>query len=100
VRPDFAKQYPDLLKLYMDTQTAAYDWITLHTKEAVAIGSRYQQITEEDGAKLFQWGGIASVMDNDDLPALRADVEFLYTQGMIDRRVNPADFIIPAAYGK
>jgi NitT/TauT family transport system substrate-binding protein/sulfonate transport system substrate-binding protein len=100
VRPSFAKQYPDLLKLYMDTQTAAYDWITLHTREAVAIGSRYQQISEEDGAKLFEWGGIASVMDNDDLPALRADVEFLYTQGMIERRVNPGDFILPAAYGK
>jgi ABC-type nitrate/sulfonate/bicarbonate transport system substrate-binding protein len=100
VRPDFAKQWPDLLKLYLDTQIEAFDWIAVNPREAVAIGAGYQQISQEDGMKLFQWGGIASVMDDGDLPALKADVEFLYEQGMIDSRVDPEDFVLSSAYGR
>jgi NitT/TauT family transport system substrate-binding protein/sulfonate transport system substrate-binding protein len=100
VRPDFAKQWPDLLKLYLDTQIEAFDWIAVNQREAVAIGARYQQISEEDGMKLFRWGGIASVMDSGDLPALKADVDFLHEQGMIDAKVNPEDFVFPSAYGR
>ncbi|MDR0402717.1 MAG: ABC transporter substrate-binding protein [Treponema sp.] len=100
VRPSFAKQWPDLLKLYLDTQIEAFDWISLNPEEAVAIGSRYQQISGEDGMKLFRWGGIASIMDRSDLPVLRADVDFLYEQGMIDTKVNPEDFVLPSAYGR
>ncbi|MDR1909162.1 MAG: ABC transporter substrate-binding protein [Spirochaetaceae bacterium] len=100
VRPGFAASWPDLLQLYLDTQEAAFDWIAAHRDEAVAIGSRYQQISPEDGAKLFEWSGIARVMENDDLPALRADVDFLYDQEMIEVRVRPEDFIRPSAYGR
>jgi NitT/TauT family transport system substrate-binding protein/sulfonate transport system substrate-binding protein len=100
VRPDFAKQWPDLLKLYLDIQIEAFDWIAVNPREAVAIGSRYQQISEEDGMKLFRWGGIASIMDTGDLPALQADVDFLHEQGMIDSKVDPKDFVLPSAYGR
>jgi len=100
VRPAFAKQYPELLKIYLDAQAAAYDWIAANAREAVAIGSRYQQISGEDGAKLFAWSGIASVMDGGDLPAVQADVDFLYEQGMIDEKVRPEDFILNTAYGR
>ncbi|MDR2072130.1 MAG: ABC transporter substrate-binding protein [Spirochaetaceae bacterium] len=100
VRPDFARQYPELLKVYLDTQAAAYDWIAANTREAVAIGARMQQISPEDGMKLFNWSGIASLMEPGDLPALQADVDFLYQQQMIDRKVNPQDFILPQAYGR
>ncbi|MDR0599391.1 MAG: ABC transporter substrate-binding protein [Treponema sp.] len=100
VRPAFARDYPDLLRIYLETQAAAYDWIAANTREAVAIGSRIQQITFEDGMKLFVWGGIASVMDPGDLPAVQADVDFLYHQGMIDRKIDPAAIILPAAYSR
>jgi ABC-type nitrate/sulfonate/bicarbonate transport system substrate-binding protein len=100
VRPAFAKQWPELLKLYLDAQAATYDWIAANTREAVAIGSRYQHISEEDGMKLFQWSGIASVMDSDDLPALEADVDFLYEQGMIDAKTSPAGFVLSSAYSR
>jgi NitT/TauT family transport system substrate-binding protein/sulfonate transport system substrate-binding protein len=100
VRPAFARQWPALLKLYLDAQAETYDWIAANTREAVSIGSRYQQISDEDGMKLFLWSGIASVMDPDDLPALEADVNFLYEQGMIDSRVNPAGFVLSSAYSR
>jgi ABC-type nitrate/sulfonate/bicarbonate transport system substrate-binding protein len=100
VRPDFAKQWPDILKVYLDTQAAAYDWIAANPRETVAIICRHKKITEEDGTELFQWSGIASVMDIDELSAVRADVDFLYKQGMITVRVNPENFILSSTYSR
>ncbi|MDR1308038.1 MAG: NrtA/SsuA/CpmA family ABC transporter substrate-binding protein [Treponema sp.] len=99
VRPGFVREYPELVRLYLDIQAEAYDWIAANTREAVAIGSRMQQISADDGMKLFQWSGIARVMERSDLPAIQADVDFLYEQGMIERKVRPGDFILPNAYG-
>jgi hypothetical protein len=50
--------------------------------------------------KLYEWGGMARVLEEADLRALKADVEFLLEQKMIRRSVNPEDFILPSAYGK
>jgi ABC-type nitrate/sulfonate/bicarbonate transport system substrate-binding protein len=100
VRPDFAKKYPELLQIYLDTQKEAYSWILANTAEAVAIGSRIQQISEEDGMRLYGWSGMASVLEQSDLPALEADVNFLFEQDMIAQKINVADFILPAAFGR
>jgi NitT/TauT family transport system substrate-binding protein/sulfonate transport system substrate-binding protein len=100
VRPVFAKERPELLKLYLDVQAEAYDWIASNPREAVSIGARYQDISEDDGVKLFRWSGIASVMDSDDLPTLFADVDFLYEQGMIETKVDPEDFVLSSAYSR
>jgi ABC-type nitrate/sulfonate/bicarbonate transport system substrate-binding protein len=100
VRPDFAKKYPELLRIYLDTQKEAYAWILANTAEAVAIGSRVQQISEADGMSLYEWSGMAAVLEQSDLPALEADVNFLFEQDMITGRINPADFILPAAFGR
>ena len=50
--------------------------------------------------RLYQWSGMASVLEQSDLPALEADVNFLFEQDMITQRINAADFILPAAFGK
>ncbi|GHV85584.1 ABC transporter substrate-binding protein [Spirochaetia bacterium] len=100
VRPAFAKAYPELLEIYLDIQKAVYNWIAANTKEAVAIGSRVQQISAEDGMKLFQWSGIALTMEAADTKAVEADISFLYQQGMIDQKPNPRRFIRSTAYGK
>jgi ABC-type nitrate/sulfonate/bicarbonate transport system substrate-binding protein len=100
VRPEFAKKYPELLQIYLDTQKEAYAWIQAHTADAVAIGSKIQQISEVDGMRLYEWSGMASVLEQNDLPALRADVDFLFEQEMITQKVDPATFILPAAFAK
>jgi ABC-type nitrate/sulfonate/bicarbonate transport system substrate-binding protein len=100
VRPAFAKQYPELLDLYLDVQKKAYTWIQANTAEAIAIGSRYQQISDADGAKLYQWGGMADVLEASDGEALKADVAFLLREKMITRSVDPQDFILKSAYAK
>jgi ABC-type nitrate/sulfonate/bicarbonate transport system substrate-binding protein len=100
VRPDFAKKYPELLQIYLDTQKEAYAWIQANRTAAVAIGSKIQQISEADGMRLYEWSGMASVLEQSDLPALEADVNFLFEQGMITQKINPRDFILPAAFAK
>jgi ABC-type nitrate/sulfonate/bicarbonate transport system substrate-binding protein len=98
VRPAFARDYPELLQIYLDTQREASEWILANTAEAVAIGSRIQQISADDGRRLYEWSGMASVLEQGDLPALEADVDFLFEQGMIVQKINPAEFILPAAF--
>jgi ABC-type nitrate/sulfonate/bicarbonate transport system substrate-binding protein len=100
VRPDFAKKYPELLQIYLDTQKEAYEWIQANRTAAVAIGSKIQQISEADGMRLYEWSGMASVLEQSDLPALEADVNFLFEQGMITQKINPRDFILPVAFAK
>ncbi|MDR0723437.1 MAG: ABC transporter substrate-binding protein [Treponema sp.] len=100
VRPDFAKNYPELLQIYLDTQKEAYSWILSNTAEAVAIGSRIQNISEADGMRLYEWSGMALSLEPSDIPALTGDVDFLFEQNMITQKVDPRDFILPVAYGK
>jgi ABC-type nitrate/sulfonate/bicarbonate transport system substrate-binding protein len=100
VRPDFAKKYPDLLQIYLDVQKESAKWIRDNTAEAVAIGSRIQNVSEADGQNLYGWSGMTDTLEQSDIPALEADVAFLLEQKMITQSVNPRDFILPAAFNK
>ncbi|MCL1927734.1 MAG: NrtA/SsuA/CpmA family ABC transporter substrate-binding protein [Treponema sp.] len=100
VRPEFAKNYPELLRIYLQVQKEAYNWITEHTTEAVSMGSRLQQVSAADGMKLFRWSGIAQIMEQSDVLALREDVDFLFRQKMIERKINPSQFILPVAFSR
>jgi ABC-type nitrate/sulfonate/bicarbonate transport system substrate-binding protein len=99
VRPAFARDYPELLQIYLAVQNEAYDWITANTAEAVAIGCRLQELSQDEGMKLFRWSGMARVMEAGDITALQADVDFLYQQKMIERIIDPRQFILPSAFG-
>jgi ABC-type nitrate/sulfonate/bicarbonate transport system substrate-binding protein len=100
VRPAFAKNYPELLQIYLDQQNKAYDWIRANPTEAVEIGSRILQVSMEDGMKLYNWSGLTKVMEAEDINFLEADVDFLFQQNMIEQKINPRIFILPAAFNK
>jgi len=100
VRPAFAKSYPELLQVYLDVQNKAYDWIIANPKEAVELGSRIHQISTEDGMKLYNWNGFAKTMTEEDVKSLDADVDFLFQQKMIEKKIDPKTFILPSAYNK
>jgi len=99
VRPAFARDYPELLQTYLAVQNEAYDWINANTVEAVAIGSRLLDLSPEEGMKLFQWSGMAKTLEEGDLTALQADVDFLLQQNMIEQRIDPRQLILPSAFG-
>jgi ABC-type nitrate/sulfonate/bicarbonate transport system substrate-binding protein len=98
VRPLFANSYPELVKLYIETQNAAADWILSHTDEAIAIGAALQNVSFEDGQKLYGWGGMAdrntALIGSADLASLEADINFLLEQQMIIEAPHPEDFIL------
>jgi ABC-type nitrate/sulfonate/bicarbonate transport system substrate-binding protein len=100
VRPAFAKNNPELLRIYLDQQEKAYDWINANPTEAVEIASRILQVSMEEGMKLYQWSGLTKVMEADDVTSLEADVDFLYQQNMIEQKINPRTFILPSAFNK
>ena len=100
VRPAFAENYPELLDIYLQAQNEAYTWIMEHTAEAVALASRLLHVSAEDGMKLYQWNGTAQGMEQSDIKALEEDVDFLFEQNMIERKINPLQFILPVAFGR
>jgi ABC-type nitrate/sulfonate/bicarbonate transport system substrate-binding protein len=100
VRPAFAKNYPELLRIYLDVQEKAYDWISANPTEAVKIGSRILQVSMEDGMKLYRWSGLTKVMEAEDINSLEAYVDFLFQQNMIEQKINPRTFILPLAFNK
>jgi len=100
VRPAYAENYPKLLRTYLDVQEKAYDWIIANPTEAVEIGSRIHQISMEEGMKLYQWSGLTKVMAAEDVSSLETDVDFLYQQNMIERKINPRIFILPSSFNK
>ena len=100
VRPAFAENYPELLSTYLQVQDEACNWITANTTEAVALASRLLQVSAEDGMKLYQWNGIAQVLEQSDIKALEEDVDFLYGQNMIERKIDPRVFVLQMAFGR
>jgi len=100
VRPGFAKNYPELMRIYLEVQNKAYDWLMANPTEAVAIGARLHQISTDEAMKLYNWNGFAKVMDDEDVKSLDADVDFLYEQDMIEKKINPRTFILPSAFNK
>ena len=99
VRPAFAENYPGLLHIFLQVQAEAYNWISANTAEAVALGSRLLSVSASDGMKLYQWSGISQTMEQSDIKALEEDVDFLYQQNMIEKKIDPNQFILPVAFG-
>lgn len=100
VRPEFARQYPILLSLYLKAQQEAYSWILANPKEAVAIGSKIHGISEKDGMRLYEWSHMAAALEKGDMKSMTADVKFLLDQDMIKQSVRPEDFVHPVAWGR
>ena len=100
VRPAFAENYTELLDIYLQVQNDSYNWILANTTEAVGMCSNHLSVSASDGMKLYQWSGIAQVLEQSDIKALEEDVDFLYQQNMIERKIDPRQFILPAAFGR
>ena len=90
---DFATSHPDMLKLYTDTYKKALKWMEANMDEALEIGARVQDISMEDAKKLFGWSNFTDHLTNADLDALEYDVNFMFESGMIENKINSADFV-------
>jgi len=90
---DFAKNHPDMLKLYTDTYKEAKAWMEANMDEALAIGAKVQDISMEDAKKLYSWSNFTDHLTEADLDALEYDVNFMLETGMIEKHIDKMDFV-------
>lgn len=90
---DFAAKHPDMLKLYTDTYKEALKWMNANMDEALELGAKVQDISMEDAKKLYGWSNFTDHLTKADLDALEYDVNFMLESGMIENKINSADFV-------
>ncbi len=100
VRPEFWNEYPELISRYISVQEKAMDYIELNTEEALAIGAAEHEISMDDARMLYDWSDFTLSLSPEDVASMNDDIRFLLRQGMIEREVNPDDFILPSALGR
>ncbi len=90
---DFAAAHPDMLKLYSDTYKEALKWMNANMAEALELGAKVQDISMGDAKKLYGWSNFTDHLTKADLDALEYDVNFMLESGMIENKINSADFV-------
>ena len=90
---EFAKNHPDMLKIYTDTYKEAKAWMEANMDEALAIGAKVQDISIEDAKKLYSWSNFTDHLTEADLSALEYDVNFMLETGMIEKPIDKMDFV-------
>ena len=93
VRKDFAQQYPELVKKVAQVNEQALVWMHEHPKEALAIGAKVHNISQEQAQDLWDRSHFVSGIEQRDIDALTAAQDFLLDQKMMKRRVNVQEII-------
>ncbi len=87
-RADFAKEYPDVVRRVAKVNREALQWALTNKPQAIALGAKELQLSEEDAAKLFEWSHFYSDLTQKDIDALQNSQRFLLEQKMINRSVD------------
>lgn len=87
-RADFAKEYPDVVRRVDKVNREALQWALTNKPQAIALGAKELQLSEEDAAKLFEWSHFYSDLTQKDIDALQNSQRFLLEQKMMNRSVD------------
>lgn len=87
-RADFAKEYPDVVRRVAKVNREALQWTLTNKPQAIALGAKELQLSEEDAAKLFEWSHFYSDLTQKDIDALQNSQRFLLEQKMMNRSVD------------
>lgn len=87
-RGDFAKEYPDVIRRVAKVNREALQWALTNKSQAIALGAKELQLSEEDAAKLFDWSHFYSDITQKDVDALQNSQRFLLEQKMMNRSVD------------
>ncbi len=88
VTEPFAKNHPDWVKRYIKVQDEAMEFIKNHKREALKIAAKELGISYQDAEWLYNNTKFINTLDRDDIISLRKDIDFLYQQKLIPRKVN------------
>ena len=75
-RADFAKEYPDVVRRVAKVNREALQWALTNKPQAIALGAKELQLSEEDAAKLFEWSHFYSDLTQKDIDALQNSQRF------------------------
>lgn len=87
-RADFAKEYPDVVRRVAKVNREALQWALTNKPQAIALGAKELQLSEEDAVKLFEWSHFYSDLTQKDIDALQNSQRFLLEQKMMNRSVD------------
>lgn len=87
-RAGFAKEYPDVVRRVAKVNREALQWALTNKPQAIALGAKELQLSEEDAAKLFEWSHFYSDLTQKDIDALQNSQRFLLEQKMMNRSVD------------
>lgn len=87
-RADFAKEYPDVVRRVAKVNREALQCALTNKPQAIALGAKELQLSEEDAAKLFEWSHFYSDLTQKDIDALQNSQRFLLEQKMMNRSVD------------
>ncbi|MCP4110814.1 MAG: ABC transporter substrate-binding protein, partial [Desulfobacteraceae bacterium] len=88
VSESFAKKHPDWVKRYIKVQDEAMAFIKNHKREALELAAEERGISYKDAEWLYDNTRLINTLDKDDIISLKKDIDFLYQQKLIPRKVN------------
>ncbi|MCP4101049.1 MAG: ABC transporter substrate-binding protein [Lentisphaerae bacterium] len=88
VSESFAKNHPDWVKRYIKVQDEAMAFIKNHKREALELAAKDLSISYQDAEWLYDNTKLINTLDIDDIKSLIKDIDFLYQQKLIPRKVH------------
>ncbi|WP_288114513.1 ABC transporter substrate-binding protein, partial [Herbaspirillum sp.] len=88
VSESFAKNHPDWVKRYIKVQDEAMKFIKNHKHEALNIAAKDLGISYQDAEWLYNNTKLINTLSKDDITSLKKDIDFLYQQKLIPRKVK------------
>lgn len=93
----FAQENPEIVDRLVKVNRQALQWIKDHKEKALEIGAKEHGISKENAAQLADWSNYYDTLSDKDLKELEADQDFLFDQGMMPRKINIKDVVLPSA---
>ncbi|MCP3965115.1 MAG: ABC transporter substrate-binding protein [Lentisphaerae bacterium] len=84
----FAKEHPDWVGKYVKVQNEAMEFIKNHKHEALQLAAEDLGISYQDAEWLYNNTKLINTLSKDDIMSLKDDIDFLFEQKIIPKRVD------------
>ncbi|QSH40940.1 ABC transporter substrate-binding protein [Lentisphaerota bacterium ZTH] len=88
VTKSFARKHPEWVGRYVKVQNEAMEFIKKHKHEALELAAKDLGISYQDAKWLYNNTKLINTLNKDDIMSLKDDIEFLFQQKLIPKKVN------------
>ncbi len=88
VSESFAKKHPSWIGKYVQAQNEAMAFIKNHKHEALQLAAEDLDISYREAEWLYDNSNFINTLNKDDIMSLKDDIEFLFNQKMIPKKVD------------